>query len=246
VTDLDGKSDDVLEPTSADRSSIPNPSNHRRSTKAEGTRTFQSPAEKQISAVSADAPTTFEIQLDINQQQHIFFPQSARQNSALSSHARVKLPEVTASTQDGHENVSEKDFNQDLFYAPKSTRAAKDPVPKAQALPENLEPSDAMYHEIFHSPRVARLLNGESKTRISQVGLGHDGLQILQSKKRTLPKNTDEESLDSKTPKSSVIPEKVDPLEQNIHPKIKKSAGGIADDATLSPATAEASFTILV
>jgi aarF domain-containing kinase len=256
VTDLDGKSDDVLEPTSADISSIPNPSDCRRSTEAGGTRTFQSLAEKQIPAVSTGAPTTFEIQatssrprkgeLDINKQQDIFFTRPAHQDSALSSLPRVKLPEVTASAQDGNENVSEKEINQDLFYAPNSTRPAKDPVPKAQVVPENLQPSDAMYHEIFHSPRVARLLNGESKKRKSQVGLGHDGLQILQSEKKTLPKNTDEESLDSKTRTSPIISETADPLEQNMPSNIKRSAEDIADDATVSSAAAEASFTTLV
>lgn len=229
--DTDGKSDEILQPSSTTRTSIPTPSTHESSTEHDRARKLQRLAEEQVPSISAEAHPPSEIQTpasnhrlgepDTNKQQDVFFTRPVHSSPVLSSLPRVKLPKTTTSTQDGIENLSNVDINQDVFY---SAKPAGSPVPDAQALPEQGQPSDAMYSEIFHSPRVARLLKMED-----QKGRSQDLLH-----------KTDKKSVSSVPPVGS---ETADPLEEKDAKNTRQLAEDIVNDSTsASSTTSEVSF----
>ena len=201
LADTDGKSADSLQPDSTNRTSIPTPSKHESFMEPDRARKLQRLAERQVPSVSAEAhppsetqiPTSNHTQgeLDTTKQQDVFFTRPVHATPVLSSLPRVKLPTNTTNTQDGIENLSDTDINQDVFY---SAKPAGSSAPDAHALPEEGQPSDAMYSEIFHSPRVARLLKNQDK---------EGGAQDLHTKKDQPPHEATEESAPNMPPTGS-------------------------------------------
>lgn len=201
LADTDGKSEESLQPTSTNRTSIPTPSTRGGSMEPDRARKLQRLAERQVPSVSAEPhpPSEFQTstsdrkvgEIDIAKQQDVFFTRPVHTSPVLSSLPRVKLPTNTTSSQDGIEKLSDTDINQDIFY---SARPAKSSVPDAQTLPEKGQPSDAIYSEIFHSPRVAKLLRREEK---------EGGSQDLYLTKEKLPHETNKESVSSIPPTTS-------------------------------------------
>lgn len=222
LVDTDGKSAKSLQPSSTSRTSIPTPSIHGNSMEPDRARKLQRLAERQVPSVSAEAPSPSEAQtpasgniegeLNTNKQQDIFFTRPAHISPALSSLPRVKLPTNTTSTQDGIEKLSDTDINQDVFYSAKPGGSSP---PEAQAPPEEGQPSDVMYSEIFHSPRVAKLLQRED-----QEGTSQD----LHLKKGKLLRETNEHSVSNVSPTG---PQTVNPREK----KNGENARHLAEDA---------------
>ena len=222
LVDTDGKSEESLQPSSTNRTSIPTPSIHGNSMEPDRARKLQRLAERQVPSVSAEAhspsegqtPTSNHTQgeLDTMKQQDTFFTRPVHTSPVLSSLPRVKLPTNTTSTQDGIEKLSDTDINQDVFYSAKPGGSSP---PDAQALPEEGQPSNAMYSEIFHSPRVAKLLQREDK---------EGGPQDLHLKKGNLPRETNEESVSNVPPTG---PKTVNSREE----KNGANARQLADDA---------------
>lgn len=134
---------------------------------------LQRDSETQIPSVSAQLPnvksqpeaTPQDSVVDrnpINLEQDVFLTRCSKATQDLSSLPKVKLPKETGDTQGGEFHIPDDSMNQDVFYSVPSKNRQK-PVPEVQAVPEQEQPSDDMYSEIFHSPRVAKLLKGESK-----------------------------------------------------------------------------------
>lgn len=98
----------------------------------------------------------------INLEQDISHTRSSKATQDLSSLPKVKLPKETEDAHGGEFHIPDDSINQDVFYSVPSKNRQK-PVPEVQAVPEQEQPSDDMFSEIFHSPRVAKLLKGESK-----------------------------------------------------------------------------------
>lgn len=238
LANTDGKSAECLQPNSTNRTSIPTPSKHENSMEPDRARKLQRLAERQVPSVSAEAhppsgtriPTSNHTQgeIDTNKQQDVFFTRSVHANPVLSSLPRVKLPTNTTSTQGGIENLSDTDINQDVFYSAKPSRSS---APDIQALPEEGQPSDTIYSEIFHSPRVARLLKREDRK---------GGSQDLHLKKERLSHEAKEESV-SNTPPPSSGP--ADSLERKKAESARQLAEDIAEESTLSTSrSSEVSF----
>jgi aarF domain-containing kinase len=257
LADIDGKIDDSLRPTSTSRTSILNPESYKSFTEADRARNLQRLAEKQIPSISAEAPTSSKLQtassdpknkeIRINEQQDIFFTRPTDTNPVLSSLPRVKLPNFTANTQDESEHPGDTEINQDVFYS--ASRAEKS-VPDVQTLPEHGQPSDAMYSEIFHSPKVARLLKGEKKKNGSGDGLSLGKTQDLHVEKKKVPHEKDEESfgvrsigkVDFGPTAPFTIPETVDLLEKNKADDARHLAEEVVENVTpLSSTVAEVS-----
>ena len=238
LADSDGKSDESLQPSSTNRTSIPTPSTHGSPMEPDRARKLQRLAENQVPSTSAEAHPPSETQtttsnhkleeLDTNKQQDVFFTRPVSISPTFSSLPRVKLPTTTTSTQDGIENLSDTDINQDVYY---SARPAKSSVPDAQALSEQGQPSDVMYSELFHSPRVAKLLKREDE---------RGGFQDQYLKNRKLPHETDKESLSGVPPTS---PETADLLEKKNAENTRHLAEDISNDSTSASSTgSEVSF----
>lgn len=133
---------------------------------------LQRELENQIPSVSAEPPNT-RLQPEttpIGLEPDVFYTRSSKATRVLPSLPGVKLPEITGDTQGGDCNVSDDKINQDVFYSAPSKNQHQ-PVPEVQAVPEQEQPSDDVYSEIFHSPRVAKLLKGERKQNNAVNGL---------------------------------------------------------------------------
>lgn len=239
LVDAAEKTDETLQPSSTNRTSIPTPWTHGSSMNSESARKLQRLAEKQVPSISAEPHPPTETQttssndksedLDMDRQQDVFFTRPVHTGSVLSSLPRFKLPKITTNTQDEIEHLSETDINQDVFY---SAKPAGSSVPdNQQALPDQEEPSEAIYSELFHSPRAARLLKREDQKEESRN---------LRVEKIELPHKVDEEYVSS-VPSSSA--KTADLLEEKKAEDTRQLAADIVNDTTSTPSKAtEVSF----
>jgi len=138
----------------------------RNSLSATEARMLQRQSEAQILSRAAEPPPAEQFidevgrpELDVDQEKDVYYTPPTRSSPVLSSLPRIKVPKVTENTQESDEHVPDAEMNQDVFYSSKAKRNP-DSVPAAQTLPAQDAGSEAMYSEIFHSPRVAKLLRG--------------------------------------------------------------------------------------
>lgn len=87
--------------------------------------------------------------LNVSQQQDVFYKPSQVSAPELSSLPRKKVPHTTGNVQEG----LEQDINADVFHSP--VKAGEKP-----SVTDKDELPDEMMQNIFHSPRVARMLSG--------------------------------------------------------------------------------------
>lgn len=113
-------------------------------------------------------PLTFaEVQTVPSQVQQDFFYSPTPKSQVFSSLPLVKPPMVTEDTQDQNGQVSSEVFNQDVLYSDVIKKTNETPVLEGQAIPEHQQPSDEVFSEMFHGPRVAKMLRGEPKRALA-------------------------------------------------------------------------------
>lgn len=112
-----------------------------------------------------------------NQEQDVFYTQTTSSGQVLSALPRAKIPKNTEDVQASNEQVADEGINQDVFYS-SEPEGQKQAVPESQAVPEQEQIPDEAYSEIFHSPRVARMLSGGRKK-----GNVSDGLELAGARK---------------------------------------------------------------
>ena len=101
-------------------------------------------------------------ELGVDQEKDVYYTPPSMSNPVLSSLPRVKLPKVIEDIQESDEHVSDAGMNQDVYY--KSTPAKFTSLSTTSQTDAEQDPiSEEMYSEIFHSPKVARLLGGGQK-----------------------------------------------------------------------------------
>ncbi|KAL8673851.1 MAG: hypothetical protein Q9168_001763 [Polycauliona sp. 1 TL-2023] len=160
-----------IELASAGRKSNPNPSNDSASLSPDEARKLQREAEKQIPSQAAEPPAP---KSGVGQEQDVFHTPPRDAGRVLSALPRVKLPKNTVDEQSSVNGVPDQGLNQDVFYSsvPNDQEQA---LPEQQAVPQQREPSEDMYSELFHSPKVAKILKGKPKPADSSKGLGLEG-----------------------------------------------------------------------
>ena len=115
------------------------------------------------------------------------FDAKSDQTSALR---RVKLPK---NTEDGQQNDRQL-LNSQINQYTSTPRSEEEPVPQAQAVPEQDQISDESYTELFHSPRVARMLSGESRPSQFSKRLVNPGTHETPVKQTKVPQEKDQVS----------------------------------------------------
>lgn len=176
------QSDETLEPSS-DQSSIAGLSKKARLPSPENARLLQRQAEQQIPSQAAEAPAAQASDVDvaktdqretmnpeINQNQDIFYTSSPKVGQVLSALPRVKLPKNAVDEQHSLESVPDGHMNPDTFNSRRPTKQEQNNLEK-QAIPQQDEPSDDTYSELFHSPKVAKILNAQPKSADSSRDL---------------------------------------------------------------------------
>lgn len=151
----------VLQPVSPVRDAIPVPGIQSALLNPNGGRDLQKHDEKDIPSTFAEAQTVSSHVL-----QDVFYTPTRKASQISSSLPPVKLPMVTIvteHTQELNSQVSSEVSNQDVLYSAVMKQTNRTPIPEGQAVPEQQQPSDEIFPEIFHSPRVAKMLRGNPK-----------------------------------------------------------------------------------
>lgn len=154
---------DELRPVESDTSTIPIPgAKHKLS--AHDARRLQRQAEFQIPSVSTDAHSspsseTRTTELNDGHDRDVYYEPSKHVTSEYSSLPRAKIPKNTQNTQGGDEHVKDEQINSDVFYSPRDNNRQQQ-IPEQVAVPEQEEVPEGVNLDVFHSPRVARMLGG--------------------------------------------------------------------------------------
>ncbi|KAK0101010.1 hypothetical protein ONS95_013001 [Cadophora gregata] len=136
---------DEIIPLASDASSIPIPSQESKSTPADA----RLPEPAQIPFKTADAyDRSVEGPLEEGHGEDSFYEKSTHTSPAVSSLPRVQLPSHASDTQ-GDPHLPKIEINSDTFYGSSSFPASDNCLPVG------------INTDLFHSPRVARLLGGD-------------------------------------------------------------------------------------
>jgi aarF domain-containing kinase len=171
--DKNGSSIPSIEPESSARSSILDPTSKslgRSELSPRDAKVLQRQSESQIPSKTADPPgdEAFKVkgapggdstELGVDQERDTFYRAPDSSSPVLSALPRVKLPKNMGNIQGGDSHIK-KDVNADVFYSSDEERMAN-PEGKQGAQQEPGEPSEEMVNQIFHSPRVARILGSK-------------------------------------------------------------------------------------
>ncbi|GKZ35242.1 hypothetical protein AbraIFM66950_005836 [Aspergillus brasiliensis] len=126
-------------------------------------RKAQRQAESQIPSSTAEHTGYGASQLDVSQQQDVFYERSKRTTPGSSGLPRVKLPKRSSDTQTSINN----DINADVFHSPVGTEK---PASSTQPAEQQEEISEDMMKEIFHSPKVAKMLSRQAAADLRYKG----------------------------------------------------------------------------
>ncbi len=190
-----------LQPTSSGRTSFPKPAEGTDPAIAQKAKNPQRRAEKQIPSQAAELPPAAhpeEPGLEAGHDRDVFYTPSTSDGQVVPALPRVKLPKNTENAQKSDKHVPDAQINQDVFYS-SSSNNKEQPVLRAQAVPEQEKISDEAYSELFHSPRVARMLGGQPKPSKPSKGLEMSGAQETPVKQNKSPQEKDQVSSSIRT-----------------------------------------------
>ncbi|KAL8941481.1 MAG: hypothetical protein Q9216_002209 [Gyalolechia sp. 2 TL-2023] len=181
--------EDLKPSSTSGQNRIPDPSKGSSFLYSGNARILQRQAEKQIPLQAAEAPlaTASDVKAarnnqqettepGIDQNQDVFYTPSPEVGQVLSALPRVKLPKNTVDEQHSVESVPDRHTNPDVFYSSRPNRQEQAAIPDNQAIPKQDEPSEDMYSELFHSPKVAKILKGNPKPADTSWGLNLEGV----------------------------------------------------------------------
>lgn len=187
--------------SSSGRTSDPNSAAKKDSTTSSGYRKPQWQGERQSPSQVVEPPPAAQSEEPSSQadrDRDVFYTPSTSDEQVVSSLPRVELPKNTGDAQHSDEHVPDAQLNQDVFYST-SAKGEKQSVPHAQAVPEQEQLSDEAYTELFHSPRIARMLGGQPKSGKPSKGLEMPGAQETPVKQTKHPQETDQVSSSVRT-----------------------------------------------
>jgi len=123
------------------------------------------------------------------------------QRPELSTLPQVKVSKQIEESHQSHKRVADSRINQDVCY-PSGSDNGDQAVPGGQAVPEQEQLSDEAYSEMFHSPRVARLLGGQHRRCAPSKGLELPGSKDTLAKESKSAQESDHVSSSVRTPVS--------------------------------------------
>lgn len=144
-----------------------------------------------------DIPSNFAEVQPVSSQvlQDVFYTSTQKTSQVSSSLPSVKLPMSTEDTTEVNGPFFSNLLNQDVSYSSVIKKTNETPIPEGQAVPEQQQPSDEIFSDMFHGPRVAKILKGESKRALavedSSLHVGQGPLL----KHRELPQGRDQEKI---------------------------------------------------
>lgn len=248
-----GSTDDILQPASSSRTSIPEPAEKISPLSADEVRRLQQHLEKQISSKAAEPPPATSSETDAedpslktNQDQDVFYSPLQSIGRVLSALPPVKLPKNAEETQESDEHVSDAQMNQDVSYSTTSKDREQD-IPESQAVPEDEQLPEQAYSEIIHSPRVAKMFRGQTNKDAPAKGLELSGAEDAPVKQMKASEKSDQVSSSIRIPaldrpEDSASSTNVDPMASGgkVEEDVHVLAADIAKDAeSMSASTSE-------
>ena len=170
-----------------------------------------------------------EDELCVDQEKDVYHKPHSQASPIYSSLPRVKVPRNTENSQDDDRYTHGKGINQDVYYTTPQDVTC-DALPEAQSIPRQETIPEKFYSEIFHSPRVARLITRDDRRDKPREDLYIQGPERLHPQQRKAAKVTDQESQHERIP-------------ENVSVKPPSEAGTV-DSETLQLASNIAEATI--
>lgn len=205
-------------------------------------RVLQRQSDAQVPSQAAEPPPAVcskdeveRSELDVDQEKDVYYTTPSGSSLVLSSLPRVKVPKVTENIQESDEQLPDAEMNQDVYYDSKA-RKTSDSGPEAQALPAQEPGSESMYSEIFHSPRVAKLLSGGPRRTQKPPAMNLQGPNSAPIIDHKAPEEKGTDVFNSRTTTLQSV-QSVDqkPAQNTIHP----ASGNEADVSQLAADIAE-------
>lgn len=233
----------VFEPTANSTNSIPMPETRSTPPSANQARKLQRQAEDPIPSTAAEPPAATptgaeEVELGVDQEMDVYYNPSTTTKPVFSALPRLKVPKITETTQEGDLHVPTEQINQDVYYSSRQ-KHLEDSIPQKQAIPEQGEPSDEMYSELFHSPKVAKMLSGKGVSYKGSLQPHGQTVRPELSQKYKDPKQCDSEVRSTRiTPQDNA-----ENVELNRHdienPVYHKAVDSVPRDTGISAAISE-------
>ncbi|KAI9826861.1 MAG: hypothetical protein M1832_005800 [Thelocarpon impressellum] len=178
-------------------------------------RRLQREAESQIPSTAAEqAPIEPTNELSRGHDEDVFYDRSERNSEVLSGLPRVKIPKQSESAQEG----MSKGINADVFYS-----TSQKSTPQAGGHPEQEADGEGVNTDIFHSPRIAKLLRG---------GVEKNDIKLDAAKTPQEHARLTEERGPAAQSTSLEIP--TEPAEASADPDMHDLAADLADSKTSS------------
>ncbi|KAI9796168.1 MAG: hypothetical protein M1835_004574 [Candelina submexicana] len=257
VVDGERKKTKELEPSTSDDPIIPERAWHASAPPPEEARRLQREAETQIpsqvaeqSSGSSSNPNV--TKLEKGHDEDVFYSRPSRSSPTLSSLPRTKLPRQAVDSQNGDDHVTDGKINLDVFGSSPQGRQQQQEVPRIEALPEQYQVQENVNTDVFHSPRVAKLLAGKNEG--GSKGFEMKGARRTPFEKTQLAQGKDQDTFNvrSTEQQASEIPaqapaydhqqsrskgESSDPDVQSLAADIARDEDGATSSQTESAAT---------
>ncbi|TGO55259.1 hypothetical protein BCON_0094g00080 [Botryotinia convoluta] len=155
---LDPIDNEGLHPAASNSSTIPIPKTKPLS--ADNAKRIQREHERQIPSVTADAIGHSNNPLEEGHDEDSFYDRSRHTSPTLSSLPRAKTPKHTSDIQENDQQLKDDAINSDTFS---ETVDRTKQIPSVESVPEQEQLPEGINTDLFHSPRVARLLGGKTQ-----------------------------------------------------------------------------------
>ncbi|KAB8289956.1 hypothetical protein EYC80_010283 [Monilinia laxa] len=177
-----------LQPASSNAStpSIPK----TKSLSADDANRIQRKPEYQIPSITADTVGKSKNPLEEGHDEVSFYDRPKHTSPALSSLPKEKIPKHTSDVQENDNHLNGEGINSDTFS--EAVRTTEN-IPSIQAVPEQEQMPEGINTDLFHSPRVARLLGGKTQGS-SGRSLGLKGVKDTPVDHTKLAMNKDQDT----------------------------------------------------
>ncbi|KAL3427058.1 Protein ABC1-like protein, mitochondrial [Phlyctema vagabunda] len=228
-----------FQPVSSGASTILGPNKSHAS--SDELRKVQRQHEFQIPSRVADAEDdTATTDLEKGHDKDSFYRRSGHTSPTLSSLPRVKIPKNPSNVQAGDSHLPDAKINSDSYYNPTETTKSS-PIPSVEAVPEQEQLPEGINTDLFHSPRVARLLGGKTQ-RSTRDDLKLRRAQDAPVERTPLSAGRDQDTFNARTPeavnpepdlestRTTVTEQEVDQLRKEIEKETHRNTVATGDD----------------
>lgn len=207
-------------------------------------RRLQRHSENQIPSATAQATSESDgghPELNEGHDRDVYYAPSRHQSDVLSSLPRAKIPKQAEDSQGGDSHVDDGKINADVFYSATGRNDETQSIPERAAVPEQEQAIEGVNTDIFHSPRIAKLLTGKGKKR-EAGGLEMEAAEDTPVEHSKLAEGKDQDTFNVRTSAapqhpSTATAEQSEPLDGDI----KALADDISKDAGLESQTTQVS-----